>query len=150
MDTSFLDLELATPPAQVTAFTVPAGAEQREGQAEQLLQAADRGRRSPQPPASLAGLDRRAVEGAPRSVGVYGRGVTLLAVGVLPDRAAAGLRAELSRAPGAVVDPLGIRIAAGPLGLMIVDGPDGAVLLTGTVTLDALATAATELTGRAG
>ncbi|WP_369133204.1 sigma-E factor regulatory protein RseB domain-containing protein [Modestobacter sp. I12A-02662] len=151
MDTGFLELDLTIPPAEVTAFTVPAGAEVREGQAEQLLQAADRGRRrGPLLPASLAGLDRRAVEGAPRSVGVYGRGVTLLAVGLLPDRAAAGLRAELARAPGAVLDPLGTRIAAGPLGLMIVDGPDGALLLTGTVTLDALAAAATELTGRTG
>ncbi len=151
MDTSFLELDLTVPPAEVTAFTVPEGAEVREGQAEQLLQAADRDRRrGPALPSSLAGLDRRVVEGAPRSVGVYGRGVTLLAVGVLPDRAAAGLRAELSRAPGAVVDPLGTRIAAGPLGLMIVDGPDGALLLTGTVTLDALAAAATDLTGRAG
>jgi hypothetical protein len=49
-----------------------------------------------------------------------------------------------------VVDPLGTRIAAGPLGLMVVDGPDGALLLTGTVTLDALAAAAADLTGRAG
>jgi hypothetical protein len=114
-----------------------------------LLQAASRAGREDRLalPAALAGLDRRSIDGAPRSVGVYGRGITLLAVSPLPGRVAGPLLDALVVAPGAVVDDLGVRIAAGPLGLMLVDGPDGPVLLAGTVDLDALATAATELTG---
>jgi hypothetical protein len=95
----------------------------------------------------VTGLDRRTFDGAPGSVGLYGRGITLLAVSPLPGRVAEPLRNTLARAPGAVVDELGVRIAAGPLGLMLVRGPDGPLLLAGTVSLDALAAAATELTG---
>ena len=148
LDTSFLDLELTTPAAAVTAFDVPPDTEVREGQDAQLLQLADQDRRRdrPEPPAALAGLARREIEGAPRSVAVYGRGATLLAARPLPRRAAAELRAELARSPEAVVDELGVRISAGPLGLMLTGGGDGPTwLLAGTVTLDALETAATEL-----
>ncbi|OMQ13888.1 transcriptional regulator, partial [Modestobacter sp. VKM Ac-2676] len=77
----------------------------------------------------------------------YGRGVTVLVVVPLPDRAAGGLRGALRGAPDAVVDELGVRLAAGPLGLMLVDGQSGPLLLTGTVDTDALALAAAELTG---
>jgi outer membrane lipoprotein-sorting protein len=148
LDTSFLSLELGTPPASVTAFAVPPGADVREGQDAQLLQAAsEAGRRGGRVglPAQLAGLDRRSIEGAPRGVGVYGRGITLLAVSAVPNRVAGGLRAALVSSPAAVVDELGVRIAAGPLALMVVDVPTGPVLLAGTVSLDALAAAATEL-----
>ncbi len=149
LDTGFLSLELGTPAASVTAFAVPPGADVREGQDAQLLQAASRAGREGRSrlPAALAGLDRRSIDGAPRSVGVYGRGITLLAVSPLPGQVAGPLLDALVVAPGAVVDDLGVRIASGPLGLMLVDGPDGPVLLAGTVSLDALAAAATELTG---
>ena len=152
LDTSFLDLELTTPAAAVTAFDVPPDAEVREGQDAQLIELADRDDRRGRPaladvlPDVLAGLDQRQIEGAPRSVGLYGRGVTLLALRPLPGRAAADLRAELSRAPEAVVDDLGVRISAGPLGLMLTGGGDGPTwLLAGTVSLDALESVATEL-----
>ena len=148
LDTSFFSLDLATPAASLTAFTPPPGAEVRQDQQQQdLLDAGGRFRGVPLP-GSLAGLDRRTLPGAPGAVGVYGRGITLLAVSALPGRAASSLRAQLSQAPDAVVDDLGVRIAAGPLGLMLVDGArgdGGAVLLAGTVSLDALATAATQL-----
>ena len=149
LDTSFLELDLVAPAADVTAFDVPPGAQVREGQDAQLLQAADRASRRDRLalPAALSGLDRRTIEGAPRAVGVYGRGVTLLAVSPLPRRAVSELRQALRSAPGAVVDELGVRISAGPLGLMLLDGPQGPVLLTGTVDLDALAAAATQLVG---
>ena len=150
LDTGFLDFALSTPTAEVTAFDVPAGADVREGQDASLLQAARRagrdGDRVELTP-ELAGLTRRTLEGAPRGVGVYGRGITLLAVSSLPGRVAGPLLDALTSAPDAVVDDLGVRISAGPLGLMLVRTPDGPVLLAGTVTLDALATAATELTG---
>ncbi|MCW2696857.1 MAG: Sigma regulatory protein MucB/RseB, partial [Modestobacter sp.] len=62
-------------------------------------------------------------------------------------RAGAALGDTLAVAPGAVVDDLGIRAAAGPLGLMLVDGGDRRPdwLLAGTVDLDALALAAAAL-----
>jgi hypothetical protein len=146
LDTAFLEFGLATPAAAVTAFQPPPGAEVRRDEAPQDL--LDTGRRA-QParlPDALGGLDRRAIAGVPGAVGVYGRGVTLLAVSALPGRAAGALRAELTRAPEAVVDDLGVRIAAGPLGVMLVDGGGGGSwLLAGTVTLDALAAAAAEL-----
>jgi outer membrane lipoprotein-sorting protein len=150
LDTGFLDFDLTTPPAEVTAFAVPPGADVREGEDARLLQAADRagrdGDRLAFPP-ELAGLARRTIDGAPRGIGVYGRGVTELAVSPLPRRVAGSLYDALVASPDVVVDDLGARISAGPLGLMLVRGPDGPVLLAGTVTLDALAAAATELTG---
>jgi hypothetical protein len=86
------------------------------------------------------------VTGAPAAVGLYGRGVTLLAVvpvsGRIADDVADGLRAV----PGAVVGPRSVRAGVGPLGLMVLDPPDDrAFLVTGTVTLDALGAAATGL-----
>ena len=152
LDTAFLDLELTTPPAEVIAFDVPPGADVRQGQAAQLLQAAARAGADDGPiplPAELTGLPRRIIDGAPQTVGVYGRGVTLLAVSPIPRRVAGGLRDAIAAAPEAVVDSLGLRISAGPLGLMLVRGPDGPVLLAGTVSLDALAGAAAELTAAA-
>jgi outer membrane lipoprotein-sorting protein len=150
LDTAFLDLELTTPSAEVTAFDVPPGAHVRKGEDAGLVQAASRAGRDGDRivlPAGLTGLARRTIDGAPRGVGVYGRGITLLAVSAVPRRVASGLHDALVTAPGAVVDDLGVRISAGPLGLMLVDGPEGRMLLAGTVSLDALAAAATELTG---
>jgi hypothetical protein len=153
VDTSFLSLELTTPVVSVTAFTPPSGADvRRDEQQSDLL---DAGRRFDGVglPDVLAGLGRRGLDGAPEAVGVYGRGVTLLAVSVLPGRAASALRDTLLVAPGAVVDDVGVRIAAGPLGLMLVDGGGGrrgSWLLAGTVDLDALAAAAAELPPRRG
>jgi hypothetical protein len=149
LDTGFLDFELRTPPAGVVAFDVPPGADVRTAEDARLLQAADRAARDGDRirlPAELAGLPRRTIDGAPRGVGVYGRGVTLLAVSPLPWRVAGPLLDALRASPEAVVDELGVRIAAGPLGLMLLRGPDGPVLAVGTVDLDALAAAARELT----
>ena len=82
----------------------------------------------------------------PPGIGLYGSGVTLLAVAPVPPGLADGLRNALSRSPDAVVDELGTRVAAGPVALMIVEPPGrGPYVLTGTVTLDALAAAATQL-----
>jgi hypothetical protein len=102
-------------------------------------------------PPELAGLPWRALSGAPPGIGLYGSGVTLLAVAPVPRRLAHALRDALVASPGAVVDALGTRIAAGPVGLMLVEPPRrGAYVLTGTVTPDALAAAATQLPELAG
>jgi hypothetical protein len=46
------------------------------------------------------------------------------------------------------VDTLGTRVAAGPVAVMVVEPPGrGPYVLTGTVTLDALARAAAQLPG---
>ncbi|NEM06552.1 transcriptional regulator [Geodermatophilus normandii] len=150
LDTRFLDLDLTVPPAGVVAFTPPADARVRteEDPAGLLREAADRELSPVRLPVELAGLGRRDVAGAPAAVGLYGSGVTLLAVAPVPGRLAAGLRSTLTAAPDAVTDELGTRVAAGPLGLMLVEPPrSGAYVLTGTVTLDALADAAAALPG---
>jgi hypothetical protein len=151
LDTRFLDLDLAVPPPHVVAFIPPPDAtEVTAPDTEELIARA--GERAPDVPlpGQLAGLARRAFEGVPDAVGVYGRGVTLLAVAPVPGRLADGLGEALTVSPGAVTDALGTRVAAGPLGLMLVEPDDGpAYVLTGTVTLDALADAARRLPGAA-
>ncbi|SDF54856.1 sigma E regulatory protein, MucB/RseB [Blastococcus aurantiacus] len=151
LDTRFLDLELAVPPAEVTAFRPPPGATARNGrQAEVLREAGDRVRPVALPP-ELAGLPRRVLDGAPRGIGLYGSGVTLLAVAPVPEGLARALDDTLAQSPDAVVDDAGARIAAGPVGLMLVEPPGrGPYVLTGTVTLDALVTAAGQLPELAG
>jgi hypothetical protein len=144
LDTRFLDLRLARPPASATAFTPPPGAGLRPalGFDDLIGQAAAWARPLPLPP-QLAGLPRRTMPGVLDHVGVYGRGVTLLVVAPVPERFAEGLRAVLSAATGAVVHPEDVRAAAGPLGLMVVDPPyAGGYLLAGTVSGQALAQAA--------
>ncbi|MGY1699708.1 transcriptional regulator [Geodermatophilus sp. SYSU D00766] len=151
LDTRFLDLDLTAPPADVVAFSPPDGARVRPGRdAEGLLAEADRRLAEVPLPAELAGLPRRTLAGAPSSVGVYGRGVTLLAVAPVPARLARGLQGAVRASPDAVVDRRDVRVAAGPLGLMLVERPGrGTYVLTGTVTLDALAEAAGQVPGGA-
>jgi len=75
--------------------------------------------------------------------------VTLLAVAPVPAGLAGGLRNVLAQAPDAVRDDVGTRLAAGPVALMLVETLGrGPYVLTGTVTLDALAEAAAQLPRR--
>jgi outer membrane lipoprotein-sorting protein len=149
LDTRFLDLDLAVPAPDVVAFTPPPDATVLPApDTEELIEQAEERAPDVRLPRELAGLPRRDLEGVPDAVGVYGRGVTLLAVAPVPGRLAGGLREALTASPDAVTDGLGTRVAAGPLGLMLVTPPDGpAYVLTGTVTLDALADAARRLPG---
>lgn len=145
LDTRFLDLSLTRPAAATTAFTPPYGAAVREGrESEVLLEAGNRIETLPLP-ATLAGLPRRRLEGVPAGIGLYGRGVTLLAVAPVPDRLADGLRNTLGQSPSAVTDDAGVRVAAGPIALMLVSRRRGPYVLTGTVTPNALKAAANEL-----
>ena len=146
LDTRFLDLDLAVPAPDVTAFTPPFGAGIREGREAEVVLEAGRRIRPVDFPAELVGLSRRRLDGVPRGIGLYGNGVTLLAVAPVPHGLAIGLRNALSRSPDAVVDELGTRVAVGPVALMIVEPRDrGPYVLTGTVTLEALAAAAEQL-----
>ena len=148
LDTPFLDFEVGRPSADVTAFAPPEGASIREAREVEIVLEAGR-RIDPVPlPDELAGLPRRRLEGVPPAIGLYGRGVTLLAVAPVPPGLARGLRNALAQSSEAVRDDAGTRLAAGPVGLMLVEPPGhGSYVLTGTVTLDALATAAGQLPG---
>jgi outer membrane lipoprotein-sorting protein len=150
LDTRFLDLEVGRPPASVTAFEPPPLSRFREAREAEIVLEAGR-RLDPVPlPAELAGLPRRQLEGVPPAIGLYGSGVTLLAVAPVPPGLARGLRNALATAPDAIRDDAGTRLAAGPVGLMLVEpAGEGPYVLTGTVTLDALATAAGQLPGGA-
>ena len=151
IDTHFLDLDLHAPGAGVTAFSPPPGAHVSSTRNQDVLRAAARRVIRVPLPDTLAGLPRRGIEGAPEAVGLYGRGVTLLAVVPLPGRLAESLERAVASSPGVIQDATGERVATGPLALLIGKGPDGRdYLLTGTVTLDALATAAQELPGFGG
>jgi hypothetical protein len=145
LDTRFLDLDPTRPPAAVTAWDPPAGVTARTGGDVLLLASAFL--RQVRLPGELAGLPRRdtPTRGGP---GLYGRGVTLLAATPVPRSLAGPLGGLLDRTTGVVADDLGRRAAVGPLGLMLVEPPRGPrYLLAGTVTLDALAAAAAQLTG---
>jgi outer membrane lipoprotein-sorting protein len=146
VDTRFLDLELTRPTPEVLAFSPPPGAVVRQAQEAEIVREAAERLRPAALPETLAGLPRRTGDGVPSGIGLYGRGVTLLAVAPVPWRLADALQNTLASSPDAVDDAAGLRAAAGPVGLMVVRQPGGApYLLTGTVTLDALAAAAGEL-----
>lgn len=146
LDTRFLDLDPTEPSADITAFEPQPGVLLRAGQdAEVVLEAGRRIRPVPLP-AELAGLPRRQLSGVPPGIGLFGRGVTLLAVAPLPQHLAGELRSTLGQSPEAVVDGTGVRIAVGPVALMLVNpAGHGPYVLTGTVTLDALVEAAAQL-----
>jgi outer membrane lipoprotein-sorting protein len=146
LDTRFLDLELTEPDASLTRFSPPPGSTVTTSEEDGVLARARRELDRVALPGELAGLPRRHVAGAPEAVGLYGRGVTLLVVVPVSGRVAGDVAESLRGAPDAVDQPDGVRAAQGPLGLMVLDPPGrGAYLVTGTVTLDALAAAAGEL-----
>ncbi|MCV2491363.1 transcriptional regulator [Geodermatophilus sp. YIM 151500] len=146
LDTRYLDLELGSPDPAVTSFVPPPGARVALDRERDLLEQADRRIARVPLPAELAGLPRRTIEGAPAAVGLYGRGVTLLAAVPVAGRLARDVAGTLRASPEAVDDGRGLRVAAGPLGLLVLDPPgEGAWLVAGTVTLDALAAAAAAL-----
>lgn len=146
LDTRFLDLDPVAPDPATTAFVPPPGATAVRDRTADVLEEAGYRIAPVALPAELAGLPRRTLDGAPPAVGLYGRGVTLLAVVPVSGRVAGDLVRGLRADPDVVEDGSGVRAAAGPLGVALFQRPDGTVLLaTGTVTLDALATAAVEL-----
>ena len=146
LDTRFLDLDPTDPAASTTVFVPPPGVLLRARQEAEIVLEAGRRIRPVPLPAELAGLPRRQLDGVPPGIGLYGRGVTLLAVAPLPGRVAGGLRRALTQSPDAVIDGNTVRVAVGPVALMLVNsGDQGPYALTGTVTADALAEAATQL-----
>jgi hypothetical protein len=146
LDTRFLDLDLAEPDAALVRFQPPPGASVSVGEEDGVLERARQALDEVSLPRELAGLPRRQVAGAPEAVGLYGSGVTLLAVVPVSAGVAADVASSLRAVPGSIDQPRGVRAAEGPLGLMVLDPPaEGAFLVTGTVTLDALGDAAADL-----
>jgi hypothetical protein len=96
------------------------------------------------PPETAAGL--RKTSASDGAVGVYGRGATQVIAIPLRDREADALREQLDSTPA--VEHLDARmiVTVGPLGVILTgDMGEGGVLLAGTLTRDALVTAADDV-----
>jgi hypothetical protein len=148
LDTRFVDVDLGEPDQQALTFATPPDATLEFTHTIDLAAAADRYADRSVPP-TLAGLPARAA--GVRSVGVYGRGPTLLLALPLREGDAESLRHNLRERPGAHC--VGGRasgsmaVAAGPLQLLVTREGAPAWLVAGTVTADTAARAAATLTG---
>jgi hypothetical protein len=144
LTTSMLDLSTTVPAAAVTAFSPPAAAKQRFEQQPDIVAALDHLGRA-HPPAELAGLPREKTAGL-GSVGVYGRGVTLLVAVPLPPRLAGTLSRQVTGAVGATAVAEGTTLGVGPVNLLLTPRRNGSAwLLAGTITTPGLEKAAGEL-----
>jgi hypothetical protein len=149
MASTFLDFTDVAPDAGDLAFTAAPGVRTRFTQGFDLVRDVARSG-GPLPPATLLGYPRSGPTAGESTIGEYGRGVTQVAVGALPDRQAGSLRDALRLATGARQLPEGIVVGVGPLGLLLTTSRDGfSWLVAGTVTPEGLARAATELAGAA-
>jgi hypothetical protein len=140
----FLEVSLERPSAEEVDFEAPRCAHERFDGVVDLAAAADRFA-ARVPPATLAGLPARGpTEG---SVGVYGRGPTVLIAVPLWSRSAERVREDLRRSPGVRVLDQGVLVGAPPLRLLLAqpEPNDGSWLLAGTVTQRALLDAAEQL-----
>jgi hypothetical protein len=144
---SFLDLTIGTPPAAVTRFVAPLGADVQVEKEIDVAGAAER--YAPVfAPQRLAGLFSRPGAPARSAVGEYGRGVTMLVAIPLWDNRAEPLRDQLAKTPGVVVEADGTTsLSVGPLELLLT--PEAFVehswLVAGTVTHATLVRAAAQL-----
>jgi outer membrane lipoprotein-sorting protein len=145
MASTFLDFTDAAPTADDLAFVVPPGVRVRSAPRSDLVRDVARSG-GPLPPATLLGFARSGPAGGVAALGEYGRGVTQVAIGALPDRVARSLREQLRLGAGTRETPEGLVVGVGPLGLLLTTSRGGfAWLVAGTVTADGLARAATEL-----
>ncbi len=144
MASTFLDFTDAAPTAGDLAFVVPPGVRVRPTPRSDLVRDVARSG-GPVPPQTLLGFPRSS-PAAGATIGEYGRGVTQVTVGALPDRLAGSLREQLRLGTGARETPEGVVVGVGPVGLLLTTSRAGfAWLVAGTVTADGLARAATEL-----
>jgi hypothetical protein len=146
LSSTFLDFTAARPSAQDTAFRPPPGSRLGSGSRFDVVEVVRQF--SPAvPPGSLLGMPRTPSPTGLDAIGEYGRGVTQVFAAALPPRLARSLRNQLQTAVGVSRLPEGLMVVVGPVGLLLTDPePTGQNwLVTGTVTPEGLARAATEL-----
>ncbi len=143
LSTTFADLSLGEPDAEIFAFEPPDDSRVRYEDVVDAASAADvyAERFAPE---RLAGLPLRRPDTF-GSVGLYGRGPTVLLALPLREDDAEDLREELATRPGSVCLAEGRAVATGPLQLLVTDPETDPWLLAGTVTQDAAARAARDL-----
>ena len=150
--TQFLDFEPGRPSRKALTFTPPSDAHLHTENIIDLAAAANEFAERV-PPDTLAGLPKRPGAdvgpfGFPEhSVGLYGRGPTVLMAIPVWRRIAPRMRADLEHKPGVVPLDQGQLLTAQPLRLLLAEPePDGTSwLLAGTVTKDAIVDAANQL-----
>jgi hypothetical protein len=141
---SFIDLSLRLPSAHELRFRAPRDAAVRYDEVVDIAAAADRFA-ARIPPSTLAGLPAR--QSFRGSVGVYGRGPTVLIAVPLWSRTADRVRENLRGTPGVASLDVGLLVSATPLRMLLArpEPNDGSWLLAGTVTRRALVDAADQL-----
>lgn len=138
ISSAFLDVTVQRPDVATTAFRNAPGVRLRSGEYGDIVSAIDQLGQS-EPPQRIAGLTRRPDLDL-GSVGVYGRGVTLLVAVPLSAQLAGEVVPQLRRTPGMVEDSSGISVGIGPLNLQL-SPPTGfgaRWLLVGTLTTSTL------------
>ena len=144
----YLEFRPGSPDPAALRFEPPPGVHETYNGYVDIASAVDRFA-DRQPPRSLAGLPARApgVRSRHGSVGVYGRGPTVLLALPLWSRSADRVRDQLSDAVGAVTTHRGVLLSAPPLHLLLANPEHNGTswLLAGTVTVKALAHAAGQL-----
>ncbi len=146
LSTTTYDLTLGAPSAATVGWRPAVGVRVERDPFPDVVSVVDRFGRST-PPASIAGLPRRAERGL-GAVGVYGRGVEVLVAIPLPGRLADNVVSQLSATPGAVNDADGIAVAAGPIDVQLAQPSNergSRWLLVGTLQAAALRTAVLSL-----
>jgi len=147
LTTRFVDLRIGAPAASALSFSPPRDAIFQTDEVVDIADAANRFA-SRVPPPTMAGLaQRRPPSGVPGSVGVYGRGPTVLIAVPLWERSATRVREDLEGKPGARTIDAGVLVTTPPLRLLLTE-PErsgSAWLLAGTVTRVALEDAAAQL-----
>jgi hypothetical protein len=144
LSTSMQEIHIAVPAAQTTRFTPHEGV--TLNYEESVDVAARANALAPYDlPASLAGLASRAGDD-PDAVGIYGRGPTTVIALPLRGRIAWQLRDRLQGSAQAQQTAVGVLAPVGPILLLVTPPAErDAFLLAGTVTVDTLQRAATEL-----
>ena len=146
MVSRFLDFTVGRPARSALAFRPPMDSHLHFDTVVDLASAVDRFA-SRVPPESLAGLSARRAGGTPGSVGVYGRGPTVLLAIPLWERTGDRVRHDLTGQPGVRATRRGLVVDAAPLHLLLGRPEHNGTswLLAGTVTQQALARAARQL-----